>query len=193
LWYDPRDEEWIHRDEHSLELQAVWLRYLWRDKTPPWVPILVSSFERFATEQPPSKVETVEGALRKMGESLRRRAQKGERIMVLAGVDLSHVGPRFGDPEDVTSEAKKLVEKKDRAALEHALHLKADDFYLSVASDGNKRKVCGLSALYTALRLIKALAGDAPGEGKLLAYDQAEDPAGGVVSFAGAVFPSDGK
>ncbi|MCX5796440.1 MAG: AmmeMemoRadiSam system protein B [Elusimicrobia bacterium] len=192
LWYDPRDDEWVHRNEHSLELQAVWLRYLWREKTPPWVPILVSSFERFAAEQPPSQVETVEGALRKMGAALRRRALKGERIMVLAGVDLSHVGPRFGDQEDVTPEAKKLVEKDDRASLEHALRLKADDFYLSVVKDGNKRKVCGLSALYTALRLLQALAGDAPGAGKLLAYGQADDPAGGFVSFASAIFPAGG-
>jgi AmmeMemoRadiSam system protein B len=189
LWYDPRDDEWVHRDEHSLELQAVWLRYLWRDKTPPWVPILVSSFERFTTERPPSQVESVEGALRKMEATLRHRAQKGERILVLAGVDLSHMGPRFDDQEDATSETKKLVEEKDRAALELALRLKADDFYLSVASDGNKRKVCGLSALYTALRLIKAQAADAPCAAKLLAYSQADDPAGGMVSFAGAVFP----
>jgi len=188
LWYDPRDEEWVHRSEHSLELQAVWLRYLWRDQTPPWVPILVSSFERFAADQPPSRIGTVEGALLKMGEALRRRASRGERILILAGVDLSHVGPRFGDQEDVTAEAKKLIEEKDRATLEHALRLKADDFYLSVVSEGNQRKVCGLSALYTALRLIKALAGDASGAGKLLAYDQADDPAGGVVSFASGVF-----
>jgi AmmeMemoRadiSam system protein B len=113
--------------------------------------------------------------------------------MILAGVDLSHVGPRFGDQEDVTPERKKLIEGKDRATLELALQLKPDDFYRSVVSDGNKRKVCGLSALYTALRLIKALAGDAPGAGKLLAYGQADDPAGGVVSFAGAVFPAPGK
>jgi len=190
LWYDPRDDEWVHRSEHSLELQAVWLRYLWREKTPPWVPILVSSFERFAIEQPPSQVEMVEGALKKMGEALRRRAQKGERILVLAGVDLSHVGPRFGDREDVTPEARKLVEEKDRAVLEHALRLEADEFYRSVVSDGNQRKVCGLSALYTALRLIKALAPEAPGAGRLLAYGQADDPAGGVVSFASAMFPA---
>ncbi|MDD5630061.1 MAG: AmmeMemoRadiSam system protein B, partial [Elusimicrobia bacterium] len=190
LWYDPRDDEWVHRNEHSLELQAVWLRYLWREKTPPWVPILVSSFERFASDQAPSKVETVEGALTKMGEALRRRARKGERIMVLAGVDLSHVGPRFGDQKAVTPEAKKLAETADRAALEQALRLKADDFYLSVVAGGNPRKVCGLSALYTALRLIQALAGDSPAEGRLLAYSQADDPAGGFVSFASAIFPS---
>ena len=190
LWYDPRDDEPVHRSEHSLELQAVWLRWLWKDKTPPWVPILVSSFERFAPDGPPSGVETVEGALTGMGKVLKARAERGERILVLAGVDLAHVGPRFGDQEDVTPDKKKSVEAADRASLEHALRLDADAFYRSVVADGGKRKVCGLSALYTALRLIKALAGEKPGSGKLLAYGQADDPAGGVVSFAGGVFPA---
>ena len=70
------------------------------------------------------------------------------------------------------------------------MKLKADDFFMSVVSDGNKRKVCGLSALYTAVRLIAALAGDSPCTGNLLSYAQAEDPAGGMVSFAGANYPS---
>ncbi|MBI5241654.1 MAG: AmmeMemoRadiSam system protein B [Elusimicrobia bacterium] len=188
LWYDPRDDEWVHRNEHSLELQAVWLRHLWKDKTPPWVPVLVSSFERFASDAPPSRVATVEGSLVKMGRVLKARVERGERILVLAGVDLAHVGPRFGDEKDVTGDEKKNIEAADRASLEHALRLEADAFYLSVVSDGNKRKVCGLSALYTALRLIKALAGDGSGTGKLLAYGQADDPAGGVVSFASGIF-----
>lgn len=188
LWYDPRDDEWTHRTEHSLELQAVWLRYLWRDKTPAWVPILTSSFERFAPDSPPSGAAAMEGAIVKIGQALRRRVEKGERIMILAGVDLAHVGPRFGDQKEPTAEKRKDVEAKDRASLEHAMNLKADDFYMSVVADGNKRKVCGLSALYTALRLIKAMAGDSACSGKLLAYDQADDPAGGFVSFAGAIF-----
>ena len=190
LWYDPRDDEWVHRGEHSLELQAVWLRYLWRDRTPPWVPILCSSFERFCPDQPPSTVATVEGAIAKMGEALRRRAQKGERILVLAGVDLAHVGPRFGDAAEVTPERAREIEAQDRESLRLALELKPDDFYRSVAVGGNPRKVCGLSALYTALRLISALAGGAARPGRLLSYAQAKDPAEGVVSFAGAIFPA---
>lgn len=190
LWYDPRDDEAVHRTEHSLELQAVWLRWLWRDRTPPWVPVLVSAFERFSPDRPPSSVETVEGALVKMGRVLKARADRGERILILAGVDLAHVGPRFGDKDEVAPETKRRIEAADRASLEHALRLDADAFYLSVVSDNDKRKVCGLSALYTALRLIKAMAGDAPAVGKLLAYGQADDPAGGVVSFASGVFPA---
>jgi hypothetical protein len=48
--------------------------------------------------------------------------------------------------------------------------------------------VCGLSSLYTGLRLIKDLEGSAAQPGRLLAYGQAPDPAGGLVSFASALF-----
>ena len=59
LWYDPREEELVHRTEHSLEFSAVWLKHLWREKTPPWVPILCSSFERFCPDTAPSTVASV--------------------------------------------------------------------------------------------------------------------------------------
>jgi AmmeMemoRadiSam system protein B len=154
------------------------------------VPILTSSFERFAPSEPPSTIKTIEDSIVKIGRLLRRRVEKGERIMILAGVDLSHVGPRFGDREELTPAKRQEIEKQDRAGLEHVLALKADDFYRSVVSDGNKRKVCGLSALYTAVRLIQAMEPERSGSGKLLSYGQADDPAGGMVSFAGAIFPA---
>jgi len=50
------------------------------------------------------------------------------------------------------------------------------------------RRVCGLSSLYTGLRLIKELGGASASPGRLLAYGQAPDPAGGLVSFASALF-----
>ena len=186
VWYDPRADEWTHKNEHSLEFQAVWLRYLWGEKTPPWVPILVSSFERFSSDAAPSGVPTVEKALKDLGAVVRAHQDKGRRVMVLCGVDLAHVGRRFGDELDVTPELEKRIEDEDRKSLVNALSLDADGFYRSGVADGRWRKVCGLSALYTCLRLIKALRGAQPG--RLLAYGQAPDPAGGVVSFASALF-----
>lgn len=186
LWYEPTADEWAHRREHSLEFQALWLRFLWRDKTPPWVPILCSSFERFASDRAPSKIPTVDGALGKMGEVLAKRAAKGERILVLAGVDLAHVGPRFGDDLQLGPELERRVEEEDGKSLAHAVKGDADAFYLSVVADGHWRKVCGLSATYSALRCLKALGASA--NGKLLNYGQAPDPAGGLVSFASAAF-----
>lgn len=186
VWYDPRADEWVHKGEHSLEFQAAWLRHLWGEKTPPWVPILVSNFERFCEGTPPSQVPTIEKALKDFGEVLRRHAEKGRRVMVLAGIDLAHVGARFGDEFEVTPELKKKVEAEDRKSLVDAMALDPDAFYRSVTADGHWRKVCGLSSLYTGLRMIKSLE-DAQ-TGRLLAYGQAPDPAGGLVSFASAIF-----
>ena len=188
VWYEPRADEWTHKNEHSLEFQAVWLRYLWREKTPPWVPILVSSFERFADADAPSTVPTIEKALKDLGAVVRAHQDQGRRVMVLCGIDLAHVGPRFGDDLEITPELEKKIEDEDRKSLVDAMALDADGFYRSVIADEHWRKVCGLSALYTGLRLIKSLDGAQPG--RLLAYGHAPDPAGGVVSFASAVFDS---
>lgn len=186
LWYDPLADEPVHRTEHSLEFQAVWLRWLWREKTPPWLPVLCSSFERYSPDQPPSGVPMVEKAISQLETVLKERTKKGQRILVLAGIDLAHVGRRFGDELEITPELEKKIEAEDRVSMDHALKLDADAFYKSVVAGGHWRKVCGLSALYTSLRLIKALG---PQSGQLLAYGQAPDPAGGLVSFTGAIFP----
>jgi hypothetical protein len=188
VWYEPRADEWVHKNEHSLEFQAVWLRYLWREKTPPWVPILVSSFERFSPNEAPSKIPTIEKALKDLGAVVRAHQAKGKRVMVLCGIDLAHVGPRFGDEEEVTPELEKKIEDEDRASLVDAMALDADGFYRSVVAGEHWRRVCGLSSLYTGLRLIKDLEGAKSQPGRLLTYGQAPDPAGGVVSFASALF-----
>ncbi|MFI5348479.1 MAG: AmmeMemoRadiSam system protein B [Elusimicrobiota bacterium] len=192
VWYEPRADEWVHKSEHSLEFPAVWLRYLWGDKTPPWVPILVSSFERFSPDEAPSKIPTIEKALKDFGSVLRAHQARGRRVMVLCSVDLAHVGPRFGDELEITPELEKKIEDEDRRSLVDAMALDADGFYRSVVADGHWRKVCGLSSLYTGLRLIKDLEGGAPSLGRLLAYGRAPDPAGGVVSVASALFDAKG-
>ncbi|MBI3565483.1 MAG: AmmeMemoRadiSam system protein B [Elusimicrobia bacterium] len=188
LWYDPRADEWVHKNEHSLEFQAVWLKHVWGDEAPPWVPILVSSFEKFSPDAAPSAVPTLEKALKDLGAVLRAQRDRGRRVMVLCGVDLAHVGPRFGDDLELTPELEKRIETEDRKSLVDALALDADAFYRSVVADEHWRKVCGLSALYTGLRLMKDLQGGAPAPGRLLAYGQAPDPAGGIVSFTSALF-----
>ncbi|MFA6092697.1 MAG: AmmeMemoRadiSam system protein B [Elusimicrobiota bacterium] len=184
LWYDPCKDEWAHRKEHSLEFQALWLKSLWRDAAPPWLPILTSSFERFCPKNAPSSVQTMETAIEAIGRRLAERA-KTQRILVLAAVDLAHVGPKFGDELKLDDALRKKVEAEDRATLEKAFALDADAFYLSSAVEGSWRHVCGSSALYTALRWMKALGAK---QGKLLRYGQADDPAGGIVSFSASIF-----
>lgn len=190
LWYDPLADEWAHRTEHSLEFQAVWLKHLWKERAPAWLPILCSSFERFCPDRPPSTVPSIEEGLRKFGERLVRERRDGKRILILAGIDLAHVGPRFGGDQKLGPELFAKIEAEDRKSLDLALALKADEFYMSVVADGNWRRVCGLSALYTGLRLLDILRDGKPAPGTLLTYGQAPDPLGGVVSFASGIFTS---
>lgn len=186
LWYDVTADQWTHRTEHSLEFQALWLKYLWRDKTPAWLPVLCSSFDGYCSDRAPSKIETLEKGINALGEKLKARQAAGKKIMILGGVDLGHVGPRFGDEEKIGPELEKRLEEEDRNSLDLAMKGDADAFFMSVMEKGHWRKWCGLSAIYTALRLSKFVAPAAKGE--LLAYGQAPDPAGGIVSFCSAIY-----
>ena len=186
LWYDPVSDEPVHRTEHSLEFQALWLKYLWREKTPKWLPILCSSFEMWAEDKPPSSVGSVDGALTRFGQALKARQAKGERILILAGVDMAHVGPRFGDEIALTPELAKKIEDQDRASLDLALKGDADGLYMSVIKDDHWRKWCGLSAIYSTLRLLREMA--PASQGRVLSYGQAPDPMGGIVSFTSTIF-----
>ncbi len=185
VWYEPRADEWVHKNEHSLEFQAVWLRKIWGERTPPWVPVLVSSFEASAGEAAPSSEPTINKAVEDLALVLQEQERAGRRVLVLCGVDFAHVGPRFGDDLEITPELARKIEDADRRCLVDALALDADAFYRAGVGEGAWRKVCGQSALYTGLRLLRAL-GARPG--RLLAYGQAPDPAGGLVSFASAIF-----
>ena len=134
----------------------------------------------------PSKIPTIEKAIKDLGEVLKGEIAKGRTVMILNGIDLAHVGLRFGDDLEITPELEKKIETEDRKSLVDALSLDADGFYKSIVANEHWRKVCGLSALYTGLRLMKAIGATKPGQ--LLTYGQAPDPAGGLVSFASAIY-----
>ncbi|MCX7648530.1 MAG: MEMO1 family protein, partial [Elusimicrobiales bacterium] len=101
-------------------------------------------------------------------------------------VDLSHMGQRFGDDFPITGEIKKQTEEFDKKVLNLALELKADEFFKEISKNKNSTKICGLSAIYCALRFIKSI--NPQIRGKILDYSQANDPFGGFVSFASMIF-----
>ena len=113
-----------------------------------------------------------------LGEAM---AASKRKVCLIAGVDLAHVGPRFGDPEPVGPAALARLEREDRAMLEAVAAVDSRAFYESVAKDGDSRRICGLSPIYTLLRCLPA------GQGRLLRYAQWPDPQG-VVTFASLVF-----
>ena len=171
------EHEAIHRSEHSAEFQAVFLRHARPEARFTVVPILCSSFEPLTGGASPSTVPAIEDFIGALGEAVRDR-----KVCYVAGVDLSHLGPVFGDDVEIDDKLVQWMVAGDQRSLAACAEGNAEGFWNSVMADGNRRHVCGLSAVYSMLRLL----GDA--SGKVLKYGFAPDPAGGVVSFASMTF-----
>ncbi len=81
------------------------------------VPVLAGLGEHQARGTDPARdgaVETLLGALRSIVEA------RGGRAVLVAGADLAHVGPRFGDERPTAAELEAL-DLTDRASLSHAI------------------------------------------------------------------------
>lgn len=177
---DLRASEDAHRIEHSIEFQAVMLRHLFGERPFTILPVLASFLHEAVwiksdPERDPRIPRFIDALLETMAASRRT-------VCLIAGVDLAHVGPRFGDPEPNTEEALRDVEGADRSMLESVMEGDPIGFYGAVSFDGDSRRICGLSPIYTFLRALPGV------RGRLLRYSQWPDSAG-AVSFCAAVFP----
>ena len=170
-----------HRAEHSIEFQAVMLQHIVGRRRPfAILPVLASylheSLWSGGDPEADSRVPRFVDALRET------MAASSRRVCLVAGVDLAHVGPRFGDPTPNTAASLARVERDDRAMLESVVGGDAPGFYAGVAADHDARRICGLSPIYTLLRLLPEA------RGRLLRYTQWPDPEG-AVTFCAVAFP----
>ena len=164
------DEEFLHADEHTIELQVIYLKQVMGDRPFKIVPILVTPFDDMLEVQgAPRKVDP---DVEKFITALRNVMEKyGDRAAIIGGVDLSHCGPEFGD-EQMNDEARqKAVETGDKAALAALEKDGAEAFFESYRSHYNETKVCSLGTIYTVSEVLKGTA--AP---KLLTYQQSNTP-----------------
>ncbi len=181
--YDPFAEEIAHRAEHSLELQMVFLRYIFGDSRPVRVvPILCSSFQDLIDKgQSPLQDPHISSLLNALKEAM---VLRGDRICVLASVDLAHMGPRFGDRYPLGEMDWRSIACEDQELIRQIERVDSEGFFGEIQKEKNQRKICGLSAIYA---LLATLAAVPAGEGKLLKYGQWPDPQG-TVTFASMAF-----
>jgi hypothetical protein len=113
-------------------------------------------------------------------------------VVIVAGADLAHVGPRFGDAQAFDAEARDGLERADRASLDQATSVDAAGFWDDVASDLDERRVCGLAPIWTLLAALGPSGRAAGGpRGRLLHYEQTVDREdGSIVSHAALGFYS---
>ncbi len=176
-------EDYCHAVEHSIEFQVLFLQQVCGPEVR-IVPVLCGPFASSLTgggvpEQEPG-VEAFLGALREIA------AREGDRLFWVLGIDLAHIGPRYGDGFAAVAHrgAMAEVEKRDRSRLERVAAGDAIGFWEQVREGSDDLRWCGASVLYAFLRV----APEAKGE--LLRYGQWNIDERSVVSFGAMAFRS---
>jgi MEMO1 family protein len=179
-------EEYKHKGEHSIEFQVVFLRHVLgeRARDVPIVPVLCGLGASQAAGEDPAADRDTEAVI----DALKSELQ-GRSVVVVAGADLAHVGPRFGDAKALDGAGRTRLRQRDHASLDRLQRRDAPAFFEDVTRDQHTRRVCGSGPLYTMLRLLED---SEVRDGDLLAYTQHVDPQeGSIVSHASIAFCSE--
>ncbi len=172
--------ELSHRDEHSIEFQVLYLQHRLKQRPFTIVPILCGGFYHLLDEQKgPRDEASIEALLASVREA---EARLGGKTLYVAGVDFSHVGPRFGDGK-LTDELKEEVARLDAAALDAAVNGDAERWFQTIASVDDATRICGFAPTYCMLRTAE------PGLGRALGYVQSAERDTSIVSVAAVTWP----
>lgn len=158
-------DELHHRDEHAIELSAVWLHHVYHTAgvaPRPMVPLLIGSFMQFVQDGGhPAEDAQITAVI----ETL-HNATAGKKVVAVASVDLAHVGPNFGDGYVMDARRRERLRESDARLMQAAVCGDADDWYRQIAAVGDRNRICGFSPVYYLLRFL------GPTSGHILAYDQ---------------------
>ena len=176
------DLELNHRQEHSVELSAVWLHYIYHrlgKQPPPVIPILTGSFHHFVGNgHHPRQDES----LTRFIETLQAETT-GRRVVVVASVDLAHVGPNFGDPFAMDARRRQQLRESDGGLLRAISAGDHARFYDEISRANDRHRICGFSATYLMLRYLDGA------QGAVVAYEHcpADEEDNSLVSICGVL------
>ena len=176
------DDELVHRCEHSIEFQVLFLKHvLGAARKFSIVPVLARSFEEFLQNgMHPDESPEIQAFVAAMRQA---ESEHAGRVCYISGADLAHVGRRFGDDWLVDQRRQDEQSEDDRRLLEAACGGDGTAFFGHVAGQDDRSRICGLSPTYTMLQVVH------PVHGELLAYEQAVEPDGSsCVTFAAMAF-----
>jgi AmmeMemoRadiSam system protein B len=192
-------DDFAHRNEHSIEFQLVFLQHVLHiaDRSDgetgvEIVPILCGSFQGVVERHKrAAEIPGVSALLARLREVVLDPAR---RTLLVAGVDFSHVGPKFGDRYSATS-YEQDVRLHDEMLLEALCDQDPEAFWARERTSGGRYHVCGFSALACLLEILPPGRGEARlyarlhGQGQVLRYEfWKEQATQSGVSFAAVVF-----
>ncbi len=176
-------QEVHHIGEHSIELAAVWLHYVAGRQPKTLLPVLCGPPGRKPSDAGDSPQVGFSGPAQDFLAALADIAA-GPRVLVVAAADLSHVGPAFGDPAPLDSQAMDGIHDSDwewlQVACSGSAPLLADHF----RQHGDPTRICGAGPIYHMLSVLQG------SKGSVVSYQQcpADQEFGSLVSVAGALF-----
>lgn len=151
--------DYVHKQEHSVEFMAVFLKHALRDrKDLRIVPVLCSGFTpNLAAQVPPEQDPVFRDFIGALKAAL---AERGEPVCFIAGADLAHLGPRYGDRESYAPIRMSEEETTDRQMLEPLLTGHREGFFREIARIKDQRRICGTPAIYALMAASGAARGD---------------------------------
>ncbi|MFO0724534.1 MAG: AmmeMemoRadiSam system protein B [Myxococcota bacterium] len=172
-------EDYCHAVEHSIEFQVVFLQHAVAPDVK-IVPILCGSFFCGADQAPESRasVDAFIRALRQVS------ASRGDEVLYVLGIDLAHMGARYGDPLEAQAERGPMLEvrSRDHARLDRAISGDPEGFFRLAHTYDDELKWCGTTPIYTFLRAAPEA------RGQILHYGQWNIDEQSVVTYAGLEF-----
>ena len=177
-------DDFAHRNEHSLEFQVLFLQRIFPMEEVPILPVLCGQMEDlFGKARSPLDDPGIASFVEAVSAWLDGPAGKP---LVVAGVDLSHVGPKFGDSSTGRS-LEEACRAYDRQVLDALVAGDASAFFQAGALARNRYRICGFSALWTLLAVLPEI------RGRVLDYEVwHEEPTRSAVSFAAVSFTRTG-
>jgi MEMO1 family protein len=176
-------EDYCHGIEHSIEFQVVFLQHLFGPKIR-IVPILCGSYANSIYHGgPPEANDHVNRILGTLGEIA---AREGDRLLWVLGIDMAHMGRRYGDTFPALADRDEMAEValRDRARMQRMESGDAPGFWDLIQQNHDDLKWCGSAPIYTFLKAVPHA------RGSLLRYQQWNIDEQSVVSFAGMSFHS---
>jgi MEMO1 family protein len=174
-------EDYCHAMEHSIEFQVVFLQAIYGPQLT-ILPILCGSFARSLRS---GGLPEDEEPVKRFFEALAHIAERQkDRIFWVLGVDMAHIGQRYGDNFAARAEQNEMKRVRERDQLRIA-SMNAGDatgFWKLVSENHDDLRWCGAAPIYTFMKAVPWARGD------LLRYQQWNIDENSVVSFAGMSF-----
>lgn len=177
-------EDYCHSIEHSIEFQVLFLQHVYGPDIR-ILPILCGSYARSIYQGgTPEEDENVRRFLGALGDLA---AREGDRLFWVLGIDMAHMGRRYGDQFAALADQGEMdqVAARDRLRIDRINAGDAAGFWDLVQENQDDLKWCGSSPLYTFLKVAPQA------RGELNRYEQWNIDDQSVVSFAGISFRSE--